>query len=825
MKISIHEVATWETVKSHYLPTITAVVVFAALATIRTFAQSPPLLWSTNIGATLFAVDADTNLYANAGGSVIKLNAAGIPLQTNLICPLSGLAKRDAAGNYYFAGLMPGANLGSVGPQDFGGIVLSNKPVYVVKYSPGGTLLWATNVGPSVLKGAVFQSFAIDELGNALVGYGYGLSSQFNYTEMVHVDVNGSESWKKQIASSLANVRITPCASTNFYVLAFPSFSPFWSVLSQENGTGVGTTISYQVTSSFLYSEIIPSSTSDFYTVEGVPGSSSGSLTRRSSAGALRWSTTAAIVQRTVGPDQYDGVHVASDPGTLSRYDSDGNLAWTRLLPANCLGLLLGPDNNRFLSMSGGIVGRLGDETLVGPVITNAPAGRVVFAGTNVTLSVGASGTTPLRYYWLSNGVPLAGKTNAPLSFTNASPTQTANYSVIVSNLVGAVTSTPVSLTIKGVAIFFGSRMLTNGTYNFLTPPTLTIANAFTNGSRFYTLDGSAPTFASTFYTTPFLVSTSATVRALGYSADFSQYEEADPVNIVLPPSFPLTLTSTPGGSVALNPPGGTYLSNQVVTLSATPTNGWSFLYWQGDAMGASASANVTMNGPKSVHAVFGSTISTTVSGNGQVQVYPPGGIYPYGSVIRLTGIPEAGSYFGVWGNAASGMANPLYFTVTNANPTISSLFPTLSVNQAALTVLINGPGMIQVTPAGNVFSTLLSVNITATPLAGQGFINWSGDATGSQNPVSVAMTQSRTVTANFTNWPVLLANQQSITPQGFRLTVLSGTGLVYQIQGSANLGTWVNLGVVTNASGQSQFTDPAGTNLPLRFYRGTPWP
>jgi len=229
------------------------------------------------------------------------------------------------------------------------------------------------------------------------------------------------------------------------------------------------------------------------------------------------------------------------------------------------------------------------------------------------------------------------------------------------------------------------------------------------------------------------------------------------------------------------------------------------------------------MDQDRSIQAVFGTTLSTTVAGNGLVS--PSGGVYAYGSVVRLTGIPEAGSYFGVWGNAASGSANPLYFTMTNSNPTVSSLFAPLPASQAALTVLINGPGTVESSPTGNVFATNQTVSLTASPLAGQGFVSWSGDAGGTQNPVNVAMTQSRVVTANFTNWPVLVANEQSLTPQGFRVTVLSGTGLVYQIQGSANLGTWTNLGVVTNTTGQSQFTDPAGTNSLMRFYRGLTWP
>src|SRR5688572_14377349 len=102
----------------------------------RAQAQAPGVIWSTDIGAQLFAVDAQTNMYAYAGSTVIKLNGSGVPLQTNSICPRAGLAQRDADGNYYFAGIMPShLPLGSVvyvfDPQDFGGVVLSNSAVYL----------------------------------------------------------------------------------------------------------------------------------------------------------------------------------------------------------------------------------------------------------------------------------------------------------------------------------------------------------------------------------------------------------------------------------------------------------------------------------------------------------------------------------------------------------------------------------------------------------------------------------------------------------------------------------------------------------------------
>src|SRR5258708_5902756 len=177
----------------------------------------------------------------------------------------------------------------------------------------------------------------------------------------------------------------------------------------------------------------------------------------------------------------------------------------------------------------------------------------------------------------------------------------------------------------KNVELFWGNQLLTNGTYVFQVPPSLSVRSAYASGASFYTLDGSAPTFSSTPYSGPFTVSNSAIVRAIGYSAEFSQSEEADVVNATVLPYHTLSATATVGGTVSLNPPGGMYASTNIVAATATPTNGWSFLGWQGDAPGSSPTVNITMDRDKAINAVFGTTLGTTATGNGSVLMYPTG--------------------------------------------------------------------------------------------------------------------------------------------------------------------------------------------------------
>lgn len=83
------------------------------------------------------------------------------------------------------------------------------------------------------------------------------------------------------------------------------------------------------------------------------------------------------------------------------------------------------------------------------PVITRQPTNVTAFETTAASLSVQATGSVTLAYQWLYNNQPLAGRTAATLSFTSVQSSNTGNYSVIVTNPYGAVTSSVAVLTVN----------------------------------------------------------------------------------------------------------------------------------------------------------------------------------------------------------------------------------------------------------------------------------------------------------------------------------------------------------------------------------------
>jgi hypothetical protein len=82
------------------------------------------------------------------------------------------------------------------------------------------------------------------------------------------------------------------------------------------------------------------------------------------------------------------------------------------------------------------------------PVILLAPQSLSTNVGATVTFSVTAQGSGMLRYQWQFNLAPLPGATNRTLTLANVQLTDAGSYSVVVQDQVGAVASTPASLSI-----------------------------------------------------------------------------------------------------------------------------------------------------------------------------------------------------------------------------------------------------------------------------------------------------------------------------------------------------------------------------------------
>ena len=102
-------------------------------------------------------------------------------------------------------------------------------------------------------------------------------------------------------------------------------------------------------------------------------------------------------------------------------------------------------------------------------------------------------------------------------------------------------------------------------------------------------------------------------------------------------------------------------------------------------------------------------------------------------------------------------------------------------------------------------------------PEPGQSFLNWTGDASGMQNPLTVTMNLSKVITANFTKRPRL---EIFTYPSDVPLQLHGEPGQVHYLGVSSDLIQWSALATVTNTFGTVQWNDTNGGAH--RFYQSS---
>jgi hypothetical protein len=84
------------------------------------------------------------------------------------------------------------------------------------------------------------------------------------------------------------------------------------------------------------------------------------------------------------------------------------------------------------------------------PAIVTQPANQAVITNGTAAFSVTASGSAPLSYYWMRNGVFIPGATNTTYSTNNVQlPDSGSQFSCLVSNLFGKAQSSNATLTVE----------------------------------------------------------------------------------------------------------------------------------------------------------------------------------------------------------------------------------------------------------------------------------------------------------------------------------------------------------------------------------------
>jgi ASPM-SPD-2-Hydin domain-containing protein/glycosyl hydrolase family 123/immunoglobulin I-set domain protein len=148
----------------------------------------------------------------------------------------------------------------------------------------------------------------------------------------------------------------------------------------------------------------------------------------------------------------------------------------------------------------------------VAPSITTQPVSQTVTAGQTASFSVTATGSSPLGYQWSKNGTDISGATSA--SYTTPATATTDNgaqFTAVVSNSAGSVTSSAAALTVNAAtyllsasqtSLSFGNVNTGSNSNLILTltnsgNSTVTVSSVSTSGAGFTASGVSAGTILS----------------------------------------------------------------------------------------------------------------------------------------------------------------------------------------------------------------------------------------------------------------------------------------------------------------------------------------
>jgi uncharacterized repeat protein (TIGR02543 family) len=227
--------------------------------------------------------------------------------------------------------------------------------------------------------------------------------------------------------------------------------------------------------------------------------------------------------------------------------------------------------------------------------------------------------------------------------------------------------------------------------------------------------------------------------------------------------------TGTGSGTVSSMPPGidcgstcsASFNYNTSVTLTATAATGSTFTGWSGGVCSGSLSTcQVSMTDARSVTATFTLntyllTVSKTGTGSGTVSSMPAGidcgstcsASFNYNTSVTLTATAATGSTFTGWsGGVCSGSLSTCTVSMTLARSVTASFV----LSQYSLTTSVVGNGSITRDNVGPYYFGDV-IQLTAVPDPGWSFSGWSGDLSGSLNPISITINGNKSVTATFT--------------------------------------------------------------------------
>lgn len=444
-------------------------------------------------------------------------------------------------------------------------------------------------------------------------------------------------------------------------------------------------------------------------------------------------------------------------------------------------------------------------SVLAPPVISVAPVGSTnAVASGSVTLSVTASGGGTLYYQWLQNGTNAAAIGTTPTFTISKTIASMANYSVVVSNLVGTTSSSAVPVYVVAVPAitnsFTNKYVLTGGSTKF----TVACSNASISLLTYqWAKTNSAASSWDTYTNIPGATNSTLTLSSLaaedsgGYQITVTNVAGSASSNCVLSVLGSVSISSQPLGT---NVGAGTNVTTLAVTASGDGTYTYQWRKGGASISGANSASytipDLTTNGSGTYSVIVSNEVSGVTSSNAVVKIVnipafilqPTNKTIAVGSNYTFTSSCSNASssllsYQWLKDTVAITGATNATYTITNValanagvyNITVSNVAGTVTSTNATLTVIT--PVSITSQPLGTNVSVGTAISTLAVTAAGSGTIayQWKIGGTNISGATSSSYPISSAQGSNSGTYTVLVTNEvSSVTSSNAIVTVVS---------------------------------------------------
>ena len=465
------------------------------------------------------------------------------------------------------------------------------------------------------------------------------------------------------------------------------------------------------------------------------------------------------------------------------------------------------------------------------PAITGQPAAQTQPVGASASFSVTATGSAPLIYRWLknsaaiANGTKYSGVSSNVLTVAALATADAGNFSVIITNLAGSVTSSVAPLTVVSSPTITtppaNVAVVAGGSASF----TVTAAGSaplgyfwLKNGSPLANAGNISGATAATLN-----ISTVATADAGSYSVIVSNsLGTATSAGATLTVAVPPAITTSPASATLLAG------SNVSFTVAASGTAPLNFQWLKNGAAIAGATAatltlaNVSAADAANYSATVTNAVGTATSGTATLTVLvPPSITSPPAGTNVLLGNPAVFSATAggtaplnfQWlknGVAISGAtSNVLTLSAVTTNDAgnysvvVTNTVGSIASSSAALAVLVPPAIVTQPTAASVVAGNSASFTVTASGTAPLTY-QWLKNGAAISSATSATLTLTKVSTNDAAAYSVVVANAAGSATSGSAvLTVQLPPSIVTQPASQFGaLGSTINLSVTAGGTG-----------------------